>query len=578
MRQVSGKTRKYDDCPNKHTSGDLKEGIAVSNTSIINLTRRQIYDEIWEISVAGMARKYGIPYTQLMKQIKEAQIPVPPAGYLTKLSFGKPVSKPELSEPFDEVIPVFHTSANTDKENLKQNPEKTSMINEVSHLNDNDENIPPLSVLSQTDQPLKEDTVLENTIIQKPETIESYGQTYNVYNREILYKEIWEAPIIEVAKRYKVSDVTIHKVCEALDIPKPPQGYWAKLRAGKPVTVIPLPKSDKPKEKTGIQTGLTSQPDIGVETLDFLNSENRSIILAIASQILLPDESERMHDKIIAHSKIVTEYKNQQMSKENTPWNRRNVDSAPFLAQSISDNMIPRAYRIIDALIKAMEPLDCSLTDDLRFIINDETIRLSFSESQDKETHILTKEENMQLLKYEEELKLHSWVSKPQIRKYDYIYNGKLSLNVDGQKSFRDRKSYIVEECLGEIMIEMYKAASAAKKARIAREEAERKRREEELRKEERRKRYDIEVDRTLELTNLAEDYDTACKLRHYIAVVETSGTLNPETKEWIEWAKTKADWYDPTIAKKDDFFGKREHAKSADKKKLQYMDYWRFY
>ena len=76
-------------------------------------------------------------------------------------------------------------------------------------------------------------------------------------------------------------------------------------------------------------------------------------------------------------------------------------------------------------------------------------------------------------------------------------------------------------------------------------------------------------------MTNLADDYDTACKIRNYIAIVEASNSLSPETKEWIEWAKAKADWYDPTVAKEDDLFGNREHEKDAEKKKLQHKGYW---
>lgn len=559
----------------KHMSEDGKEEIVVLRTPSIKLTRRQIYDEIWEISVAGMAKKYDIPYSQLMKQIKEAQIPIPPSGYWTKLSFGKPVIKPELSEPFDEVISIFHIATTTRKEKPRQQPTRSEIINEPSRPNDKIEEALSPPAPSQTEPAIGPEPAVASKPISEPKTIERYGQTYNVYNRETLYREIWEAPVTEVAKRYKVSDVAIHKVCKALDIPKPPQGYWAKLRAGKPVTVIPLPKSDKPSQKTGIQTGVIYQPEVEKETLAFLSDEERSIVMTVASQILLPDENERMHSKIIAHRKAITEWKKQQKNTESRIWNRRNADTVPFLAQSISDDTLPRACRVIDALIKAMEPLDCTLTNDLGFIVNGETIKLSFSESQDKVAHIPTKEENMQLLKYEEERKRYSWASKPQIRKYDYIYNGKLTLAVDNQKSFRDCKSYVVEERLGDIMIEMYEAAEAYKKARIAREEAERKRREEEQRKEERRKRYNVEVDRTLALTSLAEDYDTACKIRHYIAVVEAAGTLSPETVEWIEWAKAKADWYDPTIAKEDDFFGKREHTKPEEKKKLQHSGYW---
>ena len=427
----------------------------------------------------------------------------------------------------------------------------------------------------------KEDVILKPVItsagtnMQEPETMEQYGKTYNIYDREKLYKEVWAFPITEVAKHYKVSDVTIHKVCKALDIPKPKQGHWAKLRAGKPVVIIPLPKSSKPIKKTGIQTGDIHKPSLEKTTLEFLNNEDRAIVLTVASQIILPDENERMHTKIISHRRIVAEWKKQQKQNESNRWNRRNANPVPFLAESISDSMIPRVCRIIDALIKAMEPLGCSITDKLSFITNGETVRLSFSESQDKVAHTLTKDENMQLLKYEDERKRYSWASKPQIRKYDYIFNGKLTLTVDSQKSFRDCKSYVIEERLGDVMLVMYEAADANKKTRLAKEEAERKRHEEAQRKEERRKCYNVEVDRTLALTSLAEDYDIACKIRHYITALEASNNLDAKTAEWIEWAKAKADWYDPVIAKEDDFFGRRSHSKSEDEKKLKHSSYF---
>ena len=92
--------------------------------------------------------------------------------------------------------------------------------------------------------------------VTPPETIEKFGQAYNVYHRETLYQEVWTMPVTEVAKRYKVSDVAIHKVCKSLDIPTPPQGYWAKLRAGKPVKKLPLPPG-KEQTKLGIQTGIS---------------------------------------------------------------------------------------------------------------------------------------------------------------------------------------------------------------------------------------------------------------------------------------------------------------------------------
>ena len=90
-----------------------------------------------------------------------------------------------------------------------------------------------------------------------PETIEKFGQAYNVYHRETLYQEVWAMPVTEVAKRYgSFSDVAIHKVCKSLDILTPPQGYWAKLRAGKPVKEVNcLSRLEKNRQNWGYKTG-----------------------------------------------------------------------------------------------------------------------------------------------------------------------------------------------------------------------------------------------------------------------------------------------------------------------------------
>ena len=65
------------------------------------------------------------------------------------------------------------------------------------------------------------------------------------YDRERLYKEIWSEPTQTVARKYRISDVALAKVCKQLQIPKPPRGYWAKKVAGKPVQrrprLAPLP-------------------------------------------------------------------------------------------------------------------------------------------------------------------------------------------------------------------------------------------------------------------------------------------------------------------------------------------------
>ena len=120
----------------------------------------------------------------------------------------------------------------------------------------------------------------------------------------------------EVAKRYKVSDVAIHKVCKSLNVPTPPLGYWAKLRAGKPVNMTPLPLNAQRPKKEGVQTGISPQLRIPKNPLGFLSEEDRSVVLTVASQVILPDENERMHSKIVAHRKTIAEWKRENKHPE----------------------------------------------------------------------------------------------------------------------------------------------------------------------------------------------------------------------------------------------------------------------
>lgn len=48
---------------------------------IVKLTRKQLYDEIWAVSVAGVARKYNLNYGKLIATCKVENIPFPSSGY-----------------------------------------------------------------------------------------------------------------------------------------------------------------------------------------------------------------------------------------------------------------------------------------------------------------------------------------------------------------------------------------------------------------------------------------------------------------------------------------------------------------
>lgn len=466
------------------------------------LTREQIYNEVWELSLAGVARKYGTSYGLIYKLCKETNVPIPPAGYWTKLNFGKSVSKLPLPD---------------------------STIHEVA--------------IPRSKTPRVRVQKIDKDMATIPEAkIEATQQGKDTLNNADAGSEL-----VMIENNF--------------------------LEVGLDTGGMPLSKSSITEKYINNRISPEAAHNSFSDKLAFLDEDERNKVFDIASRIEIPHEKAKMHPKIAAYKNVVNDWNRNDKKEVGAQRSRQNYNSykssPPFLAGVISKEMLSRVYRILGALINAIEPLGCSVTDTLSFIIRNESVSLEIYEMQDKVDHILTKSEENQLRKYEEDKKRYSWASKPNFRKYDYVFNGQLSININQNqnKRFRDTRFTTVEDHLGTLLIEMYEAAEIIRKEREAREEERRKREEAERLREERRKRYMIEVERTVALTNVAQDYAMACKIRAFVAALESSGNLTGEDLQRIDWAKKKADWYDPIIAREDEILGKRDHEKGKDLK-----------
>lgn len=59
--------------------------------------------------------------------------------------------------------------------------------------------------------------------------------------RDDLYTQVWAEPMLAVAARHKVSASYLARICECLNVPRPPRGYWARVESGQRPKVPPLP-------------------------------------------------------------------------------------------------------------------------------------------------------------------------------------------------------------------------------------------------------------------------------------------------------------------------------------------------
>jgi len=74
-----------------------------------------------------------------------------------------------------------------------------------------------------------------------------------ILQREALYKEVWRMPILQLARKYGISDVALAKICRNMEVPLPPRGHWAKHAYGHAVRRAPLkPLSEKGRAEIAI--------------------------------------------------------------------------------------------------------------------------------------------------------------------------------------------------------------------------------------------------------------------------------------------------------------------------------------
>ena len=429
--------------------------------------------------------------------------------------------------------------------------------------------------------------------------------------RKQLYDEIWALSVAGVARKYNLNYGKLIATCKAENVPFPSSGYWTRKNMGKDVsneavelsgheeTEISLITNDATikrirKAKAEIvenkQTDIIEDAKVVVEELqqnkaeniskwsggmlEFLDETERNKVLEIACNLQV-NQNIRLHKTLVQYKKDIADYKSKLREAQNRLYyNPRynKPENEPEFFKEMSDECMPRAIAILDTVFKAIESMGGSINSDLSVKIRGDIVRFRMVESQDQVKHEMTKQEALALVKYNDDIKNHRWASKPQIRKYDKVYNGKLRI-VFGERSYiRDTDSEKLEDRLGDILVTLYEKAEENRIAREAREEAERKRVEEARRREENRQRKEQEIHLVKELVNKAEDYRIAKEIREYIQAMIDSGSEDI-TPEWIEWAEKKADWYDPSIATEDEYLGKRQHEKSAEEKEKSLQD-----
>lgn len=368
-------------------------------------------------------------------------------------------------------------------------------------------------------------------------------------SRKKLYSEIWENNISKTALKYNLKLNTLSKLCEENNIPKPSSGYWTKKAMGKDLSneILALPERDD--DEIFIKTELIKVPLNELKReffhLPSLSDDDYNKLVKIADELTVK-ERPRLHQRLVSFKE---RYDALHSSNRNgygySYYYHENGDDR--ITKQTSAKSIKRILKILDSLYKAVEDLGGSIKDSSTIILHKDEIKLTFVEAKDDIPHVLTKEEQNLLKEYEYKLKIDSrYAYKPNIRKYDHPYNGKITLELGYRHpEFKDKEGNMLEDQIGDILIAIFEAAEVEQKDRLYREEQER------IREEQIRQKMDLEARRAFDqeqLNNLVQEanrYDTYKKIIEYVEAAVENG-LTDEKSEWYRWALEEAEYINP--------------------------------
>jgi len=332
---------------------------------------------------------------------------------------------------------------------------------------------------------------------------------------------VWNQPLTEIARKYNVSTHILEKICENSNIPLPKAGHWMKVKYGKKVIQPPL------------QVNGSNNSD---EIINLQQSEIKLKTLAIKKEL---EPLIKISNHLSKPVDLVVETRKNLLDKKGRHHNYNGlIVNSLGLDLKVSSKNIPRALKFWDIFIKNLQNRGHLVRINHRNTIAEIkgiNFELFLRECTNRELNPIKK---------------YSW------NEYLYHPNGIFALRVEQLlKEWKDGR-ITLEDKLPDIIAALEIDAADTIQSRRKMEEERLIRIEKERIEAETKKKQKEELTNFKKLLNQSERWNKAVKLRKYLNEVEAKGnqtnSLTESLKEWLDWARDKADWYDPFIEKED--------------------------
>lgn len=371
--------------------------------------------------------------------------------------------------------------------------------------------------------------------------------------RKKLYEDIWSRPATTIAKETGITSVALKKICEGMDIPTPPPGYWTKVQCGKTVKIPPLPKANSDTRLLWDVNLMNSRKQRHAR-----NSVPPESLRNTLPDIRVAKDLKNLHP-LVANTRI---HLQDQWSREY----RDNRRVRSFLHVRVSKSSLDRSLLFLDALVRGLEDLGLQVCSD----VDDPKHRKEMERSHWHRPKGLTAccwvdahgervsfrlgEHNQRVSLSEEEKKrtyFSDWKEVPSGRLFFSIEE---SSRFQVRTTWRDGKIQRIEKFLTEMVATFHCVGEEMRKRRIEREERERRWAAiEEIKRSHDNQRW-REEKLLKKMFGLAEDHQRAKCIRNFLSACrsrffEIEGQepeLLSRADLWMKWMEIRVDMMDP--------------------------------
>lgn len=351
-----------------------------------------------------------------------------------------------------------------------------------------------------------------------------------ILTRKELYDLVWSTPVAVLLRKYDIKNSELRKILTEMKIPTPQMGHWQRLQYGKPVEIKFL--SDDFPGRNNITLTLR---DINSP---FIKSPQKTLKDSIINETNLPV---KVSQKLSKPDLLISEARESLMMKRsihNSRYVGLNYDRYKGMAETkrnelrirVSPANVGRALRFFDAFIKLLRARqhDVIIKNDRTYaVFEEEKFEISL-----KERFFRTKS-------------MDSW------QRLEYKPSGILVFKLESYpyKEWKDGHR-LIEDRLPDLLAWFELYAQKLKQERLYYEEQHKIQEEKERIEKEVKARKEKERRNFRKLVKEANKWNQTQIIRSYISYIEGKvlefDGLSDELRNWIEWSKQKADWYDP--------------------------------